>query len=90
MAKEKLTMREIREMSTEELQKRIEDERINLEHLQFQHATSRIQDTSLLKKSKHTIAIMKTIVRERELYGTEPVPAAEPAVASTTEPKTEE
>jgi large subunit ribosomal protein L29 len=59
--------REIREMSTEELKKRINDEYINLENLKFQHATTRIQNTAALTKSKHLIARMKTIVRQREL-----------------------
>jgi large subunit ribosomal protein L29 len=59
--------REIREMSTEELKKRIDDEYVNLENLKFQHATTRIQNTAALKKSKHLIARMKTIVRQHEL-----------------------
>lgn len=64
---EKIKMREIREMSTEELQKRIADEKVNLENLLFQHATSRIQRTDQLKKSRHLIARMRTVIREREL-----------------------
>jgi len=82
-------MREIREMSTEELHKRIADERINLEHLQFQHATSRIQNTDQLKKSRHLIARMMTVIRERELGKGEQI-TAEPQITSTQESKTEE
>lgn len=88
---EKLKMREIREMSTEELQKRIADERINLEHLRFQHATSRIQNTDHLKKSRHLIARMMTIVRERELgKGTQLAATPESKTTTTQESKTEE
>jgi large subunit ribosomal protein L29 len=86
---EKLKMREIREMSTEELNKRVTDERINLEHLKFQHATSRIQSTDQLKKSRHMIARMLTVVREREL-GTDRQTAVAPQTTSTTKSKTEE
>jgi large subunit ribosomal protein L29 len=88
---EKMKIREIREMSTEELHKRIADERINLEHLRFQHATSRIQNTDHLKKSRHLIARMMTIVRERELgKDTQLVVTPEPAAKSTQESKTKE
>ncbi len=86
---EKLKMREIQEMSTEELRKRIADERINLENLQFQHATSRIQNTDHLKKSRHLIARMMTVVRERELGKGEQI-TVEPHTTSTQESKTEE
>jgi large subunit ribosomal protein L29 len=86
---EKLKMREIREMSTDELKKRVADERINLEHLKFQHATSRIQSTDQLKKSRHMVARMLTVIREREL-GTDRQVAAAPETTSTTKSKTEE
>lgn len=86
---EKIKMREIREMSTDELHTRIADERVNLEHLQFQHATSRIQNTDQLKKSRHLIARMMTVIREREL-GKGVQLTAEPETTSTKESKTED
>lgn len=86
---EKIKIREIREMSTEEIQKRIVDERINLENLRFQHATSRIQDTDNLKKSRHLIARMMTIIREREMGRGEQLIAA-PKQTSKKVSKTEE
>ncbi len=86
---EKLKMREIREMSTEELQKRVVDERVNLENLRFQHATTRIQNTDHLKKSRHLIARMMTVVRERELGKGEQITVASPTTP-TKESKTEE
>ncbi len=86
---EKLRMREIREMSTEELQTRIADEVINLENLKFQHATSRIQNTDHLKKGRHLIARMKTVIRERELGRDEQI-IATPESTSTTVSNTEE
>ncbi len=81
---EKLKMREIREMSTEELQKRIDDEIVNLSHLKFQHATTRIQNTDHLKKSRHLIARMNTVIREREL-GRDAQITATPETTATTE-----
>lgn len=86
---ENIKMREIREMSTDELRKRITDERINLENLQFQHATSRIQNTDHLKKSRHLIARMMTVIRERELGKGERLTVA-PRTTSTKESKIEE
>lgn len=86
---EKIKMREIREMSTEELHTRIADERVNLEHLRFQHSTSRIQNTDQLKKSRHLIARMMTVIRERELGKGSQITAT-PETTSTQESKSEE
>jgi len=87
---EKLRMREIREMSTEELKKRIDDERLNLENLKFQHATSRIQNTDNLKKGRHLIARMMTVIRERELGKGTQLAATPELSESTTESNTKE
>jgi large subunit ribosomal protein L29 len=86
---EKIKIREIREMSIEELHKRIIDERGNLENLRFQHATSRVQNTDHLKKSRHLIARMMTVIRERELGKGEQNIAA-PKQTSNKVSKTEE
>ncbi len=59
--------REIREMSVDELKKRIDDENVNLQNLKFQHATTRIQNTAALLQSRRLIARIKTVIREREL-----------------------
>jgi large subunit ribosomal protein L29 len=58
---------EIREMSNEEILKRIEEEEKNLIDLQFQNAMKTLTNTAKLKLVKKDIAKMKTVLKEREL-----------------------
>jgi large subunit ribosomal protein L29 len=58
---------EIREMTNEELVKRIEEEEKNLVDLRFQHELKNLTNTAKLKLVKKDIAAMKTILKEREL-----------------------
>ncbi|HET53857.1 MAG TPA: 50S ribosomal protein L29 [Ignavibacteria bacterium] len=58
---------EIREMSTEEILRRIVDEEKNLVDMRFQHELKQLTNTSKLKEVRHDIAKMKTVLREREL-----------------------
>ncbi len=58
---------EIREMSTEEIIKRIEEEENNLVDLRFQNELKNLANTAKLRNTKKDIARMKTVLREREL-----------------------
>ncbi len=58
---------EIREMSSDELQKRIEEEEKNLVDLRFQHELKQLTNTAKLKNVKKDIAKMKSVLTEREL-----------------------
>lgn len=58
---------EIREMSNEELQKRISEEETNLIDLRFQHELKNLTNTAKLSLVRKDIAKMKTVLREREL-----------------------
>lgn len=58
---------EIREMSTEEIKKRILEEQTNLVDLRFQQELKNLTNTSKLRLVKKDIAKMKTILKEREL-----------------------
>lgn len=58
---------EIREMSNEELVKRIEEEQADLIDLRFQHELKNLTNTAKMKMAKKDIAMMKTILKEREL-----------------------
>jgi large subunit ribosomal protein L29 len=58
---------EIREMTNEELVKRIEEEEANLVDLRFQHELKNLTNTAKLKLAKKDIAAMKTILKEREM-----------------------
>ncbi len=62
-----MKMYEIREMSNEELIKRIAEEESNLIDLRFQHELKNLTNTAKLKLVKKDIARMKTVLREREL-----------------------
>ena len=57
---------EIREMSIEEIQKRIVEEETNLVDLRFQHELKNLTNTAKLKLVKKDIAMMKTVLHERE------------------------
>ena len=56
---------EIREMNSEEIQKRILDEEANLVDLRFQHELKQLTNTAKIKLVKKDIAMMKTVLKER-------------------------
>lgn len=58
---------EIREMSNDEIIKRIADEEMNLVDMRFQHELKQLTNTAKLKEVRRDIAKMKTVLREREL-----------------------
>ena len=56
---------EIRDLTTEELQARIKDERDKLLRFRLNHAVSAIENPSDIKNSRRSIARLETILRER-------------------------
>ncbi|QQS34978.1 MAG: 50S ribosomal protein L29 [Ignavibacteriales bacterium] len=58
---------EIKEMKSDELRKRIEEEEKNLIDLRFAHELKQLTNTSKLGLVKKDISRMKTILREREI-----------------------
>lgn len=60
---------ELRELSDEELKKRLIDEEENLAHMRFQHATAQLESSAKLRTVRRDIARMKTVLHERELKG---------------------
>ena len=58
---------EIRALTEEEIQARLEEAYQELFNLRFQMATRQLKDPSRLPEVKRDIARMKTILREREL-----------------------
>ena len=58
---------EIREMSTEEIKKRILEDQKNLVDLTFQKELKNLTNTAKLRLVKKDIAKMKTILKEREM-----------------------
>jgi large subunit ribosomal protein L29 len=62
-----MKIHEIREMKTEELKKRIEEEERNIVDLRFAHQLKQLTNTAKLGLAKKDIAKLKTVLREREM-----------------------
>ena len=60
-------LNKIREMSDVELNKKLVDLKEELFHLRFQHAINQLENPMRLKAVRKEIAVVKTIIREREL-----------------------
>ena len=60
-------LNKIREMSDVELNKKLADLKEELFHLRFQHAINQLDNPMRLKAVRKEIAVVKTIIREREL-----------------------
>jgi large subunit ribosomal protein L29 len=63
--------KEIRELSTQEIQNRLNDTREEYMKLRFQQAMGGLQDTSRLSQTRRDIARLLTILREREAQAQE-------------------
>lgn len=58
---------DIREMTSEEIDQRIEEEYREIRKLEFNHAVAPLDNPMILRQKRKDIARMKTILREREL-----------------------
>lgn len=56
-----------REMTTEELNTKLKDLKVELFNLRFSHATGQLANPMTINTIKKDIAKVKTILREREL-----------------------
>lgn len=59
---------ELRQLSNDELVERLDEAYEQLWSLRFQHSTRQLNDTSQLGNTRHEIARIKTILREREIW----------------------
>ena len=59
--------REIRELTNEEILKKIDEYKEELFNLRFSQATGNLEKPSRIKELRKLVARMKTILREREL-----------------------
>ncbi len=57
----------LREMTDTELTKKLDELKKELFHLRFQHAINQLDNPMRLKAVRKEIAVVKTIIREREL-----------------------
>ncbi len=62
-----MKVKEIRELTSAEIQKKIVSCKEELFNLRFQQATGTIEKPSRIKELRHEVARMKTVLREREL-----------------------
>ena len=61
-----MKVNEIREMSTEEINKKLVEVKQELFNLRFQQATGSLEKPSRIRDLRHTVARMKTVLKERE------------------------
>ncbi len=59
--------RELRELSTEELEQKVAELRQELFNLKMQHSTGQLENPMRLKQLRRDIARILTVLREREL-----------------------
>ena len=64
-----MEIKEIRNLSTEEIMKKIESNKEELFNLRFSQATGNLEKPSRIRELRKLVARMKTILRERELKG---------------------
>ena len=58
--------KEIRELTTEEINKKLVEAKEELFNLRFQQATGTLEKPSRIRDLRHTVARMKTVLKERE------------------------
>ena len=62
-----MKVNEIRNLTTEEIIAKIKETKEELFNLRFQQATGTLDKPSKIKDLRHTVARLKTVLREREL-----------------------
>ena len=62
-----MEIKEIRNLSSEEIMKKIESNKEELFNLRFSQATGNLEKPSRIRELRKEVARMKTIIREREL-----------------------
>ena len=62
-----MKMVEIRKLTTEDLNKKLEEIKKELFNLKFSAATGNLEKPHRIKELRHEVAKIKTVIREREL-----------------------
>ncbi len=62
-----MTFLELVALTTPELEKKLDDTYRELFNLRFQRAQNQLKDTNSIKRVRHDIARIKTVLRQREL-----------------------
>ena len=64
-----MKVKEIRELTTEQIVAKVKENKEELFNLRFQQATGNLEKPSRIRDLRHDIARLKTVLRERELSG---------------------
>ncbi|HDD0491265.1 TPA: 50S ribosomal protein L29 [Staphylococcus aureus] len=59
--------KEIRDLTTSEIEEQIKSSKEELFNLRFQLATGQLEETARIRTVRKTIACLKTVAREREI-----------------------
>ena len=62
-----MKVKEIRELTTEQIVAKIKESKEELFNLRFQQATGNLEKPSRIRDLRHTVARMKTVLKEREI-----------------------
>lgn len=65
-----MKIKEVRDMSVEQLNTKLLELKKDLFNLRLQHATNQLDNPGKIADVKHDIARVKTVLRERELAAT--------------------
>ena len=66
-----MKMVEIRKLATEDLNKKLEENKKELFNLKFAASTGNLEKPHKIKELRHEVAKIKTVIRERELSSKE-------------------
>ena len=61
-----MKVKEIRELSTEDINAKLKETKEELFNLSFQQATGNLEKPSRIRDLRHTVARLKTVLKERE------------------------
>ena len=61
-----MKVKEIRQLSNEEIEEKLKENKEELFNLRFQQATGTLEKPSRLRDLRHTVARMKTVLNERK------------------------
>ncbi len=61
-----MKVKEIRELSTEDINAKLKETKEELFNLRFQQATGNLEKLSRIRDLRHTVARLKTVLKERE------------------------
>ena len=62
-----MKVNDIRKLTTEEIIAKVKENKEELFNLRFQQATGNLEKPSRIRDLRHTVARMKTVLKEREM-----------------------